>query len=69
VLSRIASAFAEASVSICAVRQEGRGDRAMLIIVTHAAPEAQGRRAVESLRQLDVVQDVAAVLRVVGEGE
>jgi homoserine dehydrogenase len=69
VLSRIASVFAEASVSICAVRQEGRGDRAMLIIVTHAAPEAQGRRAVASLRELDVVQDVAAVLRVEGEGE
>ena len=44
--------------------QEGRGDRATLLMVTHEAPERAQRSAVDALRHLDVVQEVAAVIRV-----
>src|SRR5207244_2840474 len=40
VLARVAEAFARHDVSIKAVRQEGRGDDAQLVIVTHAAADA-----------------------------
>lgn len=68
VLARIADAFGDHDVSIASVWQEGSGDRAMLLLVTHAAPEAAHDAAVEALEALDVVAAVAAVLRVHGEG-
>ena len=40
VLAPVAEAFAKHGVSIKAVRQEGRGEDASLVIVTHIAPEA-----------------------------
>ena len=44
VLARIATAFADAGVSIRSVWQEGRGDEATLLIVTHEALEKQPAR-------------------------
>ncbi len=67
VLARIASAFGEAEVSIKSVWQEGTGAEATLLIVTHRAPEASQRQAAASLRDLEVVEEVAAVLRVVSD--
>jgi homoserine dehydrogenase len=67
VLARIAAAFGDHQVSIKSVWQEGRGDRATLLMVTHEAPEERQRRAVAALRDLDVVAEVAAVLRVESE--
>jgi homoserine dehydrogenase len=69
VLARIAAAFAHAGVSIRSVWQEGRGDEATLLVVTHEALEKQQRSAVASLRHLDVVEEVAAAIRVEGETE
>jgi homoserine dehydrogenase len=66
VLARIAGAFGDAGVSIQSVHQEGTGGRASLLIVTHAAPEAGQQRALASLEDLDVVIDVASVIRVEG---
>ena len=66
VLSRIAAAFGDAGVSIRSVRQEGTGGRATLLIVTHRAPERSQQEALASLRALDVVADVASVIRVEG---
>ena len=63
-LARIAAAFGDQDVSIKSVRQEGRGDRATVLVVTHRAPEASQRAAVEALGGLDVVREVGAVLRV-----
>ena len=69
VLARIAESFAYHEVSIQAVRQDGRGDDAQLVIVTHAAPDAALARCVADLGAMDVVRAVASVMRVEGEGE
>jgi homoserine dehydrogenase len=66
VLARIASAFGDAGVSIRSVHQEGTGGRATLLIVTHTATEASQQTALAVLRSLDVVIDVASVIRVEG---
>ena len=67
VLSQIASAFADAGVSLGSVRQEGRGDSATLVLVTHTAPEAAQQAAVATLRSLEVVETVASSIRVESE--
>ncbi|MBO0808839.1 MAG: homoserine dehydrogenase, partial [Actinobacteria bacterium] len=67
VLARVAEAFARQEVSIKAVRQEGRGDDAQLVIVTHSAPDAALARCVTELGSMDVVRAVASVMRVEGE--
>lgn len=64
VLAQIASSFGEAEVSIKSVWQEGLGDEATLLLITHSAREAQQRRAAESLEGLAVVKRVAASIRV-----
>jgi homoserine dehydrogenase len=64
VLAKIAAAFGDAGVSIKSVWQEGRGDRAMVLLVTHEAVEASQRRAVAALRDLDVVAEIPSILRV-----
>ncbi len=68
VLAQIATAFGDAGVSLLSVRQEGRGDRATLLLVTHRAPEAAQQEAVKTLRALEVVEAVASVIRVESEG-
>ncbi len=69
VLARIAESFARQEVSIQAVRQDGRGDDAQLVIVTHAAPDAALARCVADLGAMDVVRAVASIMRVEGEGD
>jgi homoserine dehydrogenase len=66
VLARVAGAFGESGVSIKQVWQEGRGDDATLLLITHEAEEAAQRAAVDSVAALDVVKQVAATIRVVG---
>ena len=67
VLARVADTFARHDVSIKAVRQEGRGDDAQLVIVTHTAPDAALSRTVAELGTMDPVRAVASVMRVEGE--
>jgi homoserine dehydrogenase len=67
VLSAVAGAFAAHDVSISSVRQEGHGDDASLVLVTHTASDAALAATVEDLRGLDVVRAVASVMRVEGE--
>ena len=69
VLAAIAAVFGEAEVSIKSVWQEGTGDEATLLIVTHAALESRQRMATDALRGLEVVREVAAVIRVESEEE
>src|SRR5262247_105602 len=69
VLARIAEAFARHDVSIKAVRQEGRGDDAQLVIVTHTAHDAALAACVADLGAMDVVRAVASVMRVEGESD
>jgi len=67
VLARIAAAFARHDVSIQAVRQDGHGDDAQLVIVTYQAKDAALAATVQDLRAMDVVRAVASVMRVEGE--
>jgi homoserine dehydrogenase len=66
VLASVAQAFAVHDVSIQTVRQEGHGDDATLVLVTHDAADASLSATVEELRRLDVVRAVASVMRVEG---
>jgi homoserine dehydrogenase len=67
VLATVAGVFAKHDVSIATVRQSGRGDDAILVIVTHGARDAALAATVEELRQLEIVRSIASVLRVEGE--
>jgi homoserine dehydrogenase len=69
VLARVADAFARHDVSIRSVRQEGRGDDAQLVIVTHQARDAALAATIGDLESLGVVRAVASVMRVEGEEE
>ena len=65
VLASVAGAFAEHGVSIQTVRQEGRGDAATLVLVTHSAAEAALTKTVGVLGDMPFVRG-ASVLRVEG---
>ncbi|MEO3791042.1 homoserine dehydrogenase [Nonomuraea sp. B10E15] len=67
VLARVAELFAKHDVSIQTVRQEGHGDDAQLVIVTHRATDAALSATMEGLRDLDIVRAVASVMRVEGD--
>ena len=69
VLAAVAHTFAEHGVSIQTVRQEGRGDDAQLVVVSHRATDAALAATVEDLRAMDFVHDVTSVMRVEGESE
>jgi homoserine dehydrogenase len=66
VLATVAGAFAEQGVSIQTVRQEGRGDAATLVLVTHAAPDAALAATVQNLAGMPFVRRAASVMRVEG---
>jgi homoserine dehydrogenase len=66
VLAGVAGAFAEQQVSIQTVRQEGRGDAATLVIVTHSAADAALAKTVDRLTGMDFIRGVASVMRVEG---
>jgi homoserine dehydrogenase len=67
VLAQVAEAFARNDVSIQTVRQEGRGDEAQLVIVTHKATDAALSATVDALGGLPNVRRVAGVMRVEGD--
>ncbi|MFC5728271.1 MULTISPECIES: homoserine dehydrogenase [Nocardioides] len=69
VLAAVAQAFAEHGVSIQTVRQEGRGDDAQLVVVSHEATDAALSATVEQLREMDIVREVTSVMRVEGTDE
>jgi homoserine dehydrogenase len=64
VLAPVADAFAQQGVSIKAVRQEGRGEDANLIIMTHVAREAALAKTVAVLGAMEAVRNVDSVMRV-----
>jgi homoserine dehydrogenase len=70
VLAPVADAFAQNGVSIKDVRQEGRGEDANLVIMTHSAREAALAKTVSMLSAMEAVRNVDSVMRVEGvEGE
>ena len=68
VLASIASAFGTHGVSIQSMHQQGEGDEAHLIFVTHLAPEAALAATIHEVRELDTVKRIGSVLRVIGSG-
>ncbi|SNS04059.1 homoserine dehydrogenase [Geodermatophilus pulveris] len=66
VLATVAQEFARHGVSIATVRQDGRGDAATLVIVTHSAPDAALSATVSALREMPAVRGVTSILRVEG---
>lgn len=66
VLAAVAQEFAHHDVSISTVRQNGHGDAATLVIVTHSAPDAALSATVTALREMPAVREVTSVLRVEG---
>jgi homoserine dehydrogenase len=66
VLAAVAQEFAHHGVSISTVRQNGHGDAATLVIVTHSAPDAALSATVAALRGMSAVREVTSVLRVEG---
>jgi len=69
VLAPIADAFAQQGVSIKAMRQEGRGAEANLLIVTHTAREDALAKTVAALSAMPAVRAVDSVMRVEGEDD
>jgi homoserine dehydrogenase len=67
VLAQVAGAFGEHRVSIKSVWQEGRGDDALLVLITHRGNEGALQRTVGDLRSLEPVIEVRSVMRVEGE--
>ena len=64
VLAKIAGTFGENNVSIESVIQEGRGDKAELVLVTHEAPEKDLSKSINQISSLDAVTTVTSLLRV-----
>src|SRR3954471_17057157 len=75
VLAAVAAEFGKREVSIAEVRQEGVVDEggqrcgARIVVVTHEATDAALSDTVAALADLDVVQEVASVLRLPGTSE
>lgn len=66
VLAAVAQIFSAHEVSIKTVRQDGHGDDAQLVVVTHEAEDAALSATVDQLRELDMVRGVSSVMRVEG---
>jgi len=66
VLAAVADVFAKHNVSIRSVWQEGHGEGAQLVLITHRAQERDLQATVDSLGDLDAVTAIASVMRVEG---
>ena len=69
VLAGVASVFAKHGVSIASVRQEGSGDQATLMLITHTATEGAHESTFRDLQALDVVREIESRMRVEGTSE
>ena len=67
VLAVVAQTFGQHGVSIAQVWQEGAGDHAQLVLITHRAVEAELRNTADALAATAGVRSVANVLRVESE--
>ena len=67
VLAAVAGVFGRHGVSIRSMEQEGLGDQARIIFITHVACEQDMRATLDDLRHLDAVRQVGSVLRVIAD--
>jgi homoserine dehydrogenase len=58
---------ADHDVSIVSMEQEGLGDEARLVLITHKVPERAIQATLADLRDLDAVDRIGTLLRVVGQ--
>ena len=65
VLAAVAATFGDNGVSIRAMEQEGLGDGARLVFITHIATERDVQATLHGLRDLDAVTRVVSMLRVI----
>jgi homoserine dehydrogenase len=66
VLGAVTTAFGAHAVSIRSVEQEGGPGGARLVFVTHRAREGHVRATLAVLGDLDVVERIGGVMRIVG---
>lgn len=64
VLASVARVFGDHGVSLSSVIQKGGGETAEIVWVTHRAAEADVRAALGEIDRLDVVREIASVIRV-----
>lgn len=69
VLAEVAGVFARNDVSIASVRQEGHGDEATLVLITHTGTEGQHQSTFKELQSLSSVDKIDSVMRVEGASE
>jgi homoserine dehydrogenase len=69
VLGTVAAMFGDHGVSIRSMEQEGLGDAARLIFLTHAAREGDVQATLEDLATLPAVGRIGGVLRIIGEDD
>ncbi|MGH9029810.1 MAG: homoserine dehydrogenase, partial [Acidimicrobiales bacterium] len=67
VLAAVASVFGANGVSIRSMEQVGMGEEARLIFVTHVARQGDLMGTLAGLRELDVVDHIGGVLRILGD--
>ena len=67
VLAAVASVFGAHDVSIRSMEQEGLGDEARLVFITHIARERDVQATLTALRDLDSVREVQSMLRVISD--
>ena len=67
VLAAVAGVFGRHGVSIRSMEQEGLGDQARIIFITHVACESDMRATLDDLRHLEAVRQVGSVLRVIAD--
>jgi len=66
VLAAVATVFGRHGVSIRSMEQVGLSQEARLVFLTHEAREADIQATLDALRNLDVVEHVGSLIRVVG---
>ena len=67
VLAAVSSVFGNHGVSIRSMEQHGTGDSASLVLIIHRALESDVQATLRDLRELDSVQSVGSVMRVIGD--
>ena len=67
VLAAVAGVFGRHRVSIRSMEQEGLGDQARLVFITHEATERDVQATLGDLRELESVRGVPALLRVISQ--
>ncbi len=66
VLAQVAAVFGQHGVSIRSMEQDGLGDRARIIFITHSARESDVQATLAELRGLPAVRKINGLLRVIG---